>query len=171
VRTSRILSFFAAALAVACGDNSPPTSTAIISGAIDATVTVWATGIDNPGSVAFGFYEPNDVLHPQPTSYPSFEFAINFVSTSLQTGTFNNSSANLDPYGAYGEVQASANGPSWEQSTNRGAGTFSLTISSVGPRSGANRALWNSPHGTFIAILAPAMGNPSTANVTVNVNF
>jgi hypothetical protein len=159
-------------LATGCGsssssnNNNPSTTgTAAFTGAATGTLSVSVlAGTESPDTfVAFA-------IDSKPLSYPNLGITVSIPGTSLQTGTF--TSANVsEAVTIY--TTTGTGGPTWEQAfdQNHNTGTFSLTVSSLGPATGAGTVTdWPSTHGSFSAMLEPSLAGAS-GGVNVSVTF
>lgn len=171
----------ATALVAACNSETP---TAVFTGAVNETVNVSVTGyaafyVAYDGGVGL---DPTVLVITPSEGYPAgfgYGTSVIFSGPTLQTGTF--TEANV----AFAASQVTTDGgPGWIQAYHANypfpQGTFSLTISSVGPQStvdggpNASPTQWASPHGQFTATmeaLAPDDAGPFPGPVTVNVTF
>ena len=188
-RSRLSLGLVTAALWVGCGQGTPQQTigTATVSGAINAqwSVKVFGTGA---GQVALIFQHGSIPTAPPA---PTFYCSIALEGNSLPTGDLSRSNISWNEnsfvcelntgYGATFEGWGFGGG--WQVA---GEGAFSLTISSPGSASNTTRTYytvsgqpytgpgpvdWEGMHGTFATTLPPLAGNPSTADVTVDVVF
>jgi hypothetical protein len=171
-RTARILGLVSAVLAAGCSNTSlvPAGSTATFSGAFTGTASVVAVGATTAGGNGVQF-----TIGPlSSTAYPTFVFASSLSGTSLQTGTYTNSSSSVLLSETFVQ-QTSAAGPAWQQSSNAGvssAGSFTLNISATGGSVTQNgTTVWNNATGSLNAVLAPAAATGASGTLNVSVQF
>ena len=166
------------------------TGTATLGGAVNVTLTVLAVAYASPAEVspADGGYDGGVFVFPAsvlisiyPADYPGdpeFSSVVYFPGASLQPGTFTDANTSWAVTGVQTPSPAdggfAANwGADFESSDPSGeTGTFSLTISSVGPGSwqDGGSTEYANPHGQLTGTLTAA-GPNATGTVNVDVTF
>jgi len=167
----RLLIIFAAVGLCACGNPNP-------SGVSMATVTLSGGVTGNANTTVAAATEASGVGFALSTSTgdPTVDVAIVLTTSTLQTGSYTESSSSVSKAGITVSHASMTPPLTWavfaRESGSPDQGTFTLDITSTGSAiTGSSGMAWPDVHGNLTATLEPVTGTGADGSTTLAVTF